>query len=1337
MASDRSRIHSQSTYDCYCKTRPTTAPPRSGIQTDRSRVRLLTSKSSLSKTEATRSAKKGPLTPARLVIEDQQPDTKRSTTTLPISPVLSPETSAVLEDMQKLVKDAEIKIKEINMLNDSNRVRRAVTLHPDEAPLDDEDDHLLYIRERVSYKFEEANGWIDAGHTPSKNQEYFTEGSLPIKLKKITDFSAPKFKTCQEHYKDFMYHGNLGLQNLGLPMPGVPEVSEHVQEFRDSNETHSPDRERNKKMDNFSVRVGPSVSIQRELVAQNLEDIHISPDPSFVQECNNVGTYMIQHDFCSRSSPTRKEKVIKISGKSDNVKCSRKPVAKRRKTILKEFDKASNRVNCKRDSVPGERSEVPGATNNSLEGNKNRSIEDIEMEAELGTEITEHSGDRDLESTISSDVSGDQIDHSDQKLEKESLKKSGHSISNIHQETEIIKEEIKESPTRLASETKSGVQVRFREEIVERTEEKNIQNGEAAEKENTKTKSKAVQFENSNIPDNDIEELKSPSFLKETETLCDVLLLNKMAKEEKNRRQEKKVQKKEAKKNEHYKMIDERFDSILKKYCNQDEETPKADSHLVSSIVDSSEESEVSDSLDDLYNPHIEELDNVLLSYDKIIDNVARSTKMIDRFLTRPEIKEICMQDGVSETSESSTSTPLYKSKVEAKKKNTLCNLQVKRNIEPRSKDPVLKDRSLATNKRANNRCDSHTAVQTKTVKPSSVKTLTNIKGNNAFKKRYIPPNNSDKFPRRNNLKSQRHFNIPKKLANESSEDSVAVEESRLRQLCFQKESDSSSQITFSINTLSTSSDTRLQNIDETKTLEAKKTVDLKSTSMQDDLQIIGKENLDYSKLYNMVHSDVLKQGFAESKHTPIIVEHLISRVLQEETRFIEDKIKNALNVNQIVPALMKSLLENLQNLKTQNLELHIPENDVASGDAHTIETARANFGNLSEKQCLQIEEPVKDENCNTESIKSNRRIIEEPSNFDHEEIPAEPADTSKSQSSINKENISYSRSERTDKINSDIEELKEASNKTDPTKTAENSAHLMAKGNDNDNLSSAKSYSSVVSQRLANEENGIGKAVKNDAEQYANEAINLHAKDAVSEATDKSLTIAKSEVKTVQREEPTNSRQNLLSSAEGKEELLKKEDKLLESQHPVVIDPAPSNDNVQQASSSDSLHDCASLKSSPRDIPNIFLNTEKSSQKASEAEELPETKVVEIDRLRDQRDSYGIINKEKILSDLYEDVHKKLSIKDTNCLSAADQNYRFSKSISTIESNKCETQSDISHSDGELYMLSSGSYSLGEVRMSKKNRSDGETTNPCDDSITIFVTKEMLTSWNESSKGC
>lgn len=48
--------------------------------------------------------------------------------TLPVSPVLSPETSAVVEDVQKLVKDAEIQIKGINVLRNPNRAQKVVNM---------------------------------------------------------------------------------------------------------------------------------------------------------------------------------------------------------------------------------------------------------------------------------------------------------------------------------------------------------------------------------------------------------------------------------------------------------------------------------------------------------------------------------------------------------------------------------------------------------------------------------------------------------------------------------------------------------------------------------------------------------------------------------------------------------------------------------------------------------------------------------------------------------------------------------------------------------------------------------------------------------------------------------------------------------------------------------------------------------------------------------------------------------------------------------------------------------------------------------------------------------
>lgn len=57
-----------------------------------------------------------------------QLDTKRSATTLPVSPILSPETLATLESVEKLIKDAEIQMKEISMTTSSGHLQKCTTM---------------------------------------------------------------------------------------------------------------------------------------------------------------------------------------------------------------------------------------------------------------------------------------------------------------------------------------------------------------------------------------------------------------------------------------------------------------------------------------------------------------------------------------------------------------------------------------------------------------------------------------------------------------------------------------------------------------------------------------------------------------------------------------------------------------------------------------------------------------------------------------------------------------------------------------------------------------------------------------------------------------------------------------------------------------------------------------------------------------------------------------------------------------------------------------------------------------------------------------------------------
>ncbi|XP_014473022.1 PREDICTED: uncharacterized protein LOC106743570 [Dinoponera quadriceps] len=61
-------------------------------------------------------------------------------------------------------------------------------------------------------------------------------------------------------------------------------------------------------------------------------------------------------------------------------------------------------------------------------------------------------------------------------------------------------------------------------------------------------------------------------------------------------------------------------------------------------------------------------------------------------------------------------------------------------------------------------------------------------------------------------------------------------------------------------------------------------------------------------------------------------------------------------------------------------------------------------------------------------------------------------------------------------------------------------------------------------------------------------------------------------------------------------------------------------------------------------------------------------------------------------------------------------------------------TSSEMSHSEGELYMPSSCSYSLGEVRILEKSDLNANSTIERESSVTILVTRSMLTSLNDSS---
>lgn len=107
---------------------------------------------------------------------------------------------------------------------------------------------------------------------------------------------------------------------------------------------------------------------------------------------------------------------------------------------------------------------------------------------------------------------------------------------------------------------------------------------------------------------------------------------------------------------------------------------------------------------------------------------------------------------------------------------------------------------------------------------------------------------------------------------------------------------------------------------------------------------------------------------------------------------------------------------------------------------------------------------------------------------------------------------------------------------------------------------------------------------------------------------------------------------------------------------------------NGTRVSSSDSLRDCASLESSSKNVSKILSKIAEPSRKINDTEQLPETSTATLrgnfNDVTNQRDFYtgNMFEKKNILSDLYDDVHKKLlfSTLDTNYSSTVDRNYRY-----------------------------------------------------------------------------
>ena len=1143
-------------------------------------------------------------------------------------------------------------------------IRNSSFRRPDEVTFDDENDQLLYVRERVAYKFQEANGWIDTvsgnDHRRFTNEE---RNAIERTSKRLVDLSAPKFQTFEDRYEKFSRQRRLDIQKLGLASSySIDDAfgnDERVKKMDDRARSPGKGTERDERMGVFSVRTGPSVNIKGDLVAQNLGNIHISPDPSFTRENQNVGTYVVRRDFDSKKeSSGRREKVARIL--EENAKDAEK--LKKRNT---EPDSGSDSA---RVSAKSERSGSADLTN----------IEKLDENVENVRE-TVGSLMKDSENFGS---------NFDEGTPRENLQVPTRGISN---DSETLEQQ--EVKITFKSEQK---QVRFEERRSEKisvnppeTECKNRLETEETtrilEEKNLRTPSTSIELEARRIANDKSEQYKHSSKQFKANDEHVPLSSREITKKHKaNRKKHREIRE------DRYKEIDERFANIVRTHCDKDEERSKSCeecSNVLSSSLFSTEGFEESDDLN-LYEPCINELDDVLVSYDKIIGDIVQSTRTIEKFLSRPELQEYRVEENsgkgevarkssdpaslngekIAETetdnsfdsqrkqsamdllrsrdekiemrnsriksdgARSSTQTELRKRRRQSSKE------ELKKVGVGRSKSSAIEskespnrnsieDGSLVASESLNEKRNPNEMKWVQAATPLSLKTslLANFEDDTSKRRAILDKSAIEmldlKMKDRLDRSAWQRRAAREETTAETSEDNTKNIETKQtfprKARLFRIVNDSSSLTASSICPLTSSTDTKSANdtrlSEEMFKLSNNDEFLEKGTILKINPSETNEEDRDNcTPLQNVVSSDVLKGIILEKGRLENFMARLVTR---EDAKFAEDKAKSILGVNEIVVpvSLIESLLERLENDATypENLRLLIsersPTNNNAASNVRTTDVESE-----SEKRNSQLELPLTgnfaatetEGRCNggeaTSDKSENRKdtIVlvesiprrEERSSSKCNEIASRDGEDDKASCAIELEGSSKVENNEIDGMKSNFERNSENSISRDGVDPRANES-------DDENLISARTDPDVADESTASERCRTTQTLDN--------------------------------LPHVSKEDSKASNEKIKSFVEN---------------------TGNDDDFVNKISqdSSDSLRDCASLRSSLRSLTN---NT-KPSREASELKRT-ETSNTNEEKIENRNNSHfdSMFEKEKILSDVYDEMNKKLF--SSTCLDA------------------------------------------------------------------------------------
>lgn len=174
--------------------------------------------------------------------------------------------------------------------------------YSDEPPLDDETEELLYVRELVASRFHDAcsSRLSQANGKASARSE---KRDFPRVTVRRIDLSAPKFRMSRRRRADWSSLG-YGSDDRSRGRASLAQVPSSDSTGVANGTTARDDRARDRRRTSLSTRgntcgiqIGPSVHIvDRELIRQDLEDMHISPESSRAQSRANTATYILCHD---------------------------------------------------------------------------------------------------------------------------------------------------------------------------------------------------------------------------------------------------------------------------------------------------------------------------------------------------------------------------------------------------------------------------------------------------------------------------------------------------------------------------------------------------------------------------------------------------------------------------------------------------------------------------------------------------------------------------------------------------------------------------------------------------------------------------------------------------------------------------------------------------------------------------------------------------------------------------------------------------------------------------------------------------------------------------------